>query len=107
MNVKLNRRARIERKTVTPNATFGSASTAWSLVAVVWAEVLDELPSRSESIKSGLHLSKKQARLRIRYRGGLDSSMRVIVDGRIYEIISDFAEIKNREYLECMLETAL
>ena len=106
MNIKTDRRIRIELKSVGVDPRLGSSVATWSLWAVVWAEIQDELPSRSETIKTGLALSTKRARVRIRHRRDLDSSMRVIFDGRIYQIISELAEINHRNHIEFMIETA-
>lgn len=104
MNVDLNRRCRIECKSVTNDPQYGTEQITWVLFSVLWCNVQDVMPSRSEAIKSGLAVGNKQARLRIRYRTGLDSSMRVVLDGVIYQIISDFAEINDRQHLEAMIE---
>lgn len=104
MNVNLNRRCIIEHKTTTHDNAYGNEQTMWVKKAIVSCEVQDMLPSRSEALKSGVSIGAKQSRLRMRYRKDLDSSMRVVIDGVIYQIISDFAELANRQYLECVIE---
>lgn len=104
MNVDLNRRCRIEYPVKGKDQVHGSATTTWTLKAVLWCNIQDVLPSRSEAIKNGLAVGAKQSRLRIRYRKDLDSSMRVVLDGVIYQIISDFAELGKKEYAEAMIE---
>lgn len=104
MIVDLNRRCRIEYPVKSKDPVHGSVSTTWTLKDVVWCNTQDVLPSRSEAIKNGLAIGSKQARLRIRYRRDVDSSMRIIIDGIIYQIISDFAELGKKEYCEAMIE---
>ena len=104
MNVNLNRRCIIEQRTATHDNAYGNEHTTWEKKAIVSCEVQDMLPSRSEALKSGVSIGAKQSRLRIRYRKDLNSSMRVIIDGVIYQIISDFAELANRQYSECVIE---
>ena len=104
MNVALDRRCRIEYPVKSKDAVYGSATTTWALKAVVWCNIQDVLPSRSESIKSGVAVGAKQSRLLIRYRKDLDSSMRVIIDGAVYQIISVFAEVGKKAYSEAMIE---
>lgn len=104
MNVRLDRRCRIEQKTVTQDATYGSPVESWSLLAVVWCEIQDVLPSRAESTESQLNISKNPARWRARYRTDIDSSMRIVIDGAIYQIISGPASIDRKKYIECMIE---
>src|SRR5688500_11508284 len=104
MNVDLNRRCRIEYPVKTKDPVHGSVVTTWALNGVVWCNIQDVLPSRSEAIKNGLAVGAKQARLRIRYRTDLNSGMRVIIDGVIYQIISDFAEVGKKQFCEAMIE---
>lgn len=112
----LNRRVRIERPV--PDGSFdGAGSGSWQLVAEVWANVQDMLPSRAERLAEGINVASRSARVRIRYRGGLDASMRILVgrnlmsDGvsawhtdRIAQIITVPAEIGCRDGLEFMVE---
>lgn len=104
MNVQLNRRCRIEHPVNTKDPVYGSVTTTWTLKAVLWCNIQDVLPSRSEKIKNGIAIGAKQSRLRIRYRTDLDSAMRVIIDGDTYQIISDFAEFGNKEFSESLIE---
>ncbi len=104
MNVNLNKRCRVEYPVTAKDPIYGSTVTTWQLKAVLWCSIQDVLPSRSEKIKNGLAIGAKQARLRIRYRKDLDSSMRIVIDGITYQIISDFAELGNKEYSEAMIE---
>lgn len=104
MNVDLNKRCRIEYKSVKNDPKYGTEQVTWQLLAVVWCNVQDVLPSRAEAIKNGLAVGNKQARLRMRFRKDVDSSMRALIDGVVYQFISDFAELGQREYLEAMIE---
>lgn len=104
MNVDLNKRCRIEYKSVKNDPKYGTEQITWNLLAVVWCNVQDVLPSRSEAIKNGLAVGAKQSRLRMRFRKDVDSSMRILIDGVVYQFISDFAEMGQREYLEAMIE---
>lgn len=104
MNVVLDRRCRIEYPVKTKDPVHGSVVTSWALKSVVWCSIQDVLPSRSEAVKNGVAIGAKQSRLRVRYRTDLDSSMRVILDGNIYQIISDFSEFGKKQYSEAMIE---
>lgn len=104
MNVRLDKRCRIEYKSVTNDSTYGTEVIAWALLAVVWCEIQDVLPSRSESIEAEINISKNPARWRARHRTDIDSSMRIVIDGTIYQIVSGPASIDNKKYIECMLE---
>lgn len=104
MNVRLNKRCRIEYKSVTPDSTYGTETITWGLLAVVWCEIQDVLPSRAESQERNIDLSKSPARWRARHRTDIDSSMRIVIDGTVYQIISGPASIDDKKYIECMIE---
>ena len=104
MNVVLNSRCKIEKKQVTIDEIYGTEVINWGQVGVFWCEIQDVLPSKSESIQSSVNIGKKQSRLRIRYTKNLDSSMRVLIGSDIYQFVSDFAELSDRQYLEVLIE---
>lgn len=104
MNVNLDRRIRIESVAYTADATYGTQVKTWSLVATVYAELQAVQPSRSEAVRQGLQLARNQVRCRIRWRAGIDSSMRVVWSGTNYNIVGGPAEIGRQEYLEMVLE---
>jgi head-tail adaptor len=106
---KLDRRITIERKVVTQDPTYGTELIAWTTVADrVPAEIQDALPSRAESVVLGAGVARSQTRCRLRWRGDIDSSMRVTVHGDtdvIYQIVGGPAEIGGRkDGLELVLE---
>lgn len=104
MNVVLNSRCKIEKKQVTIDEIYGTEVINWGQVGVFWCEIQDVLPSKSESVQSSVNIGKKQSRLRIRYTKNLDSSMRVVIGSDIYQFVSDFAELSDRQYLEVLIE---
>jgi head-tail adaptor len=113
----LDRRVRFERP-VAAVGFNGAGSGTWALVCEVWANVQDMLPSRGERIADGVNVSNRPARVRVRYRDGLTSTMRIVVgrnvkdaDGhpqwqadRILQIVSGPAELGRRETMEFMAE---
>lgn len=99
----LNRRVRIERPEA--DTSFdGAGSGAWPLVAEVWAEVQDALPSRGESQSGGINLATRPARVRMRYRSDVTPAMRLVMGTRVMQIVSGPAEIGFREGIELMVE---
>ena len=115
---RTDRQITIERKQVTQDSVFGSEIVTWvPLVALAgsptiaekfWAEIQDFLPSRSEAIQNGLQLARNQTRCRFRWRGDIDSSMRVTVHGdtdTVYQIVGGPAEVDGRKsQIEIVLE---
>jgi SPP1 family predicted phage head-tail adaptor len=104
MNVNLDRRISIDARTVTQDTTNGSEVVTWVLLATVYAEVRDALPSRSESVQQGLVQRRNQVRIRIRYRGDFDSTARVRYGSRTLQIVGGPSEIGRREYEEIVCE---
>jgi SPP1 family predicted phage head-tail adaptor len=100
---RLNRRIRIERP-IPDTSLDGAGAGTWQLVAEVWAEVQDMLPSRGERLAGGINLSARPARVRIRYRTGITPEMRFVLNGRVMQIVAGPAELGRREALEFMVE---
>lgn len=104
---QLDQRIRFESLVIEQDPALGPQPGAWTEVATVWAEVRDVLPSKAESQVQGIRLGSKPVRVRVRYRVGLTSDMRIVqVDrsGRLLKITSGPAEIGRREAIELMAE---
>lgn len=104
MDVNLDRRLTIKRESTSRDPIYGSPEVTWVPLATVWAEVVDEQPSRSETIRSGLVQAPKRSRVRIRYRTDVDASMRLYYGASIMQIVGGPAEIGRKEYLELYVE---
>lgn len=103
----LNLRCRIERKSIVQDTDYGTEQIIWVLLAVVWCNVQDVLPSRSEAVKQGLAMATNQTRVRMRYRTDVDSSMRLVISRPVqttYQIVAGPAVIGNKELIEFMVE---
>ena len=110
MNIgPLDRRVTIEYPVAAQDAEFGTPVITWTLLAVVWAEVQDVMPSRSEAVKQGLVTARNQTRIRYRHRKDVTSAMRMTVAGspdRVLQIIAGPAAIGARNsYSEVMCES--
>jgi SPP1 family predicted phage head-tail adaptor len=109
MNIgPLDRRICIEKKVVTRDPDYNTEVITWAVLATVWANVQDEMPSRSETTKEDLIVASRRARIRFRYRSDVTSAMRVTIRGaidRVLQIIGGPAEIGERHtYTEIMCE---
>ena len=103
----LNTRVRIEQKSITQDAVYGTELVTWTTVATVWAAVQDELPSKSEAVKQGLAVASQRARIRMRYRTGIDSSMRIVIiraTESTWQIVGGPAILGNKDGLELVVE---
>lgn len=104
---QLNRRITIQSLQEIDDPDYGPQPADWADVATVWAEVQDVLPSKSESVKEGLAVAYNRTRIRIRYREGVTSSMRIVEKGgmkRTLQIVGGPAVIGNREGIEVLCE---
>lgn len=108
MNIgALNTRCRVEQKSVTIDPDYGTEVVAWVLLSVVWCNLQDELPSRSEAVKNGLAVATQRTRVRMRFRGDLDSSMRLVIlrpTAQTYQIVAGPAELGNKDGIEMFCE---
>jgi head-tail adaptor len=104
---QLDRRITIEGKSGAKDPEYGTDIDEYVPVfSRVPAQVLDELPSKAETVSNGVHVNTSKARVRIRYMEGITPEMRVIVHGktdRAMHIVSGPAEIGRREWLEMMV----
>ena len=97
---KLNTRLNIERRTSSQDE-LGQPVETWSLVAAVWGSVRHL--SGVAAIKSGADGSTVKASFRIRYMAGIDSGMRVTVDGKHYNIVAILPN-KAERYIDLVAE---
>lgn len=109
MNIgTLNARCRIEYPEHSQDLTYGGDVITWKLLDVVWCNYQDELPSKSNVVKSGLALGTNPMRIRMRYRSDIDSSMRVTInrpDATYYRIVGGPAELGDKDGIEIMVES--
>lgn len=102
----LNRRVRFEQMVSETDATYGPQPGEWVPVITLWANVQDVLPSRSENA-TAIRIAARPARIRVRFREGLTSDMRIVLEGsteRVLKIVSGPAELGFRQGLEFMAQ---
>jgi len=96
---RLNRRIRIESKSVVRDA-YGGETITWTLVAEVWAAVLPIRGREYVAIRqAGAELT---TRFLIRYRSGVTPAMRIVYDGANYDIVDVINPQDGNEHLEIM-----
>lgn len=95
---RLRHRVTIQRQTQTQNPLTGELTVTWTNVATVWAAV--EPISAREFVVSQEPNARVTARATIRYRDGIDASMRLVHRGRNYNIHGVLEDLDSgREYL--------
>jgi len=108
MNIgSLDTRCRIEQKSVSTDATYGTEVVTWVVLETVWCQIQDELPSKTEFTANDLSMNVTRSRVRMRFRRDIDSSMRLVImrpTAVVYRIVSGVAEIGKKEGIEVMVE---
>lgn len=99
-----NRRIVIERRVETQDPTYGTITATWETLATVRAEIRDMIPSRGERIAEGISIARRPCRVRMLYRGDVDSTMRLKHGDRVLKIVSQPAELGFREGVEIVAE---
>lgn len=98
---KLDRRITIQEPVISQDDYGEPVVTGWADVATVWAQVVPV--SGREYFDATAVRAEKTTRFRIRWRSGLTEAMRIVYDGRNYDIRS-IVELGRREGLEIRAE---
>lgn len=109
---QLDRRITIEKLPVYVDPVYGPQpappGTPWDVVAArVPAQVVDALPSRSETVDGAVQVTNRPARVRIRYLRGITPDMRIVLHDEVdvvLQIVGGPAEIGRREWTEFTVE---
>lgn len=84
---RLNERVRIEQPVHVPDE-LGGAQLSWSELATVWAEILPLSGTAREAAHSAQMQASAGYRVRMRLRGDLRASMRLVWNARVLLIHS-------------------
>jgi SPP1 family predicted phage head-tail adaptor len=94
----MDRRVTLQERSATREQD-GSENVTWSTVAEVWAQIV---PLRGqERYGAGAEQPERDARIRIRWRAGISSGMRVLHDDRVWDIKA-VLEVGRREGLDLL-----
>lgn len=95
---KLRHKVTIQRLGLTQDTESGEMLSGWADVATVWASV--EPLSARDFIAAQADQSEVVARIVIRYRPGVDATMRVLYRDKVYNIQGVLGDAKSGlEYL--------
>jgi SPP1 family predicted phage head-tail adaptor len=90
----LDRRIRIEQCTYTTDSV-GQRIAVWSTLITVWAKIVYE--SGNEKYEANQKVAERIVKFIVRYRT-LNETMRVVYDGRVYDILA-IEDISRDRYL--------
>lgn len=103
---KLDRRITFQEKIIGTNASNEDEETGWQNIATnptVWASKDERLGS--ESYRADKLVDYHTIHFICRYRADITAVMRVVCEGRAYNIVSPPAEISRRRYLNIECES--
>lgn len=104
---QLDRYIRLEQKSVTQDANYGSEVVTWTKYKECWASIQDITTRMQESTNNDLRLMKHPCKIIVRYDAGIDSNMRIVVlddNNKILQIVTKPSEIGRREAMEFTAE---
>ncbi len=90
----------------TQDPNTGEQTAEWETVANIWAQIVPM--SGREFIAASAEQSEVQGRIVIRYREGVDSTMRIVYRGRYYNIKAVLPDAESgKEHLSLMVGEGL
>lgn len=98
-------RIEIQRSTWSQDPVTGEMTYSWETEAIVWAAV-EPLQGREFFAAASIQ-SETTTRIRMRYRPGIDTAMRILFDGSIYNITSIIEPQKRRRELQLMCQSGV
>lgn len=95
-----------ERRGAGQDPVYGTWSGDWEPQSQAWAEVMDVLPSRTESLDDSIVIQRRPSRIRVDYFDGISvtADMRIDIDGRKLRIVAGPAMKGHRKEWEMMAE---
>ncbi|QIM48986.1 phage head closure protein [Pusillimonas sp. DMV24BSW_D] len=97
----LDRLIKVQRQSATED-DWGVPVSGWVEVATVWASV--KHASGLETVKSGVNVSVVKASIRIRRRTDVTAGMRVLCEGKVYDIRAVLEDVSDRVYTDLVCE---
>ncbi len=82
----------------------GGYSTSWQVLAAVWGWVRHVGSISSDSYGNNASVGGQRFRLVIRYRSDVTADMRILIDGKIYRILSVVDPDHGQHTLELIIE---
>lgn len=99
---KLNRRVIVQRREVLQDPGGQPIVGGWTDYGRVWANI--RALSGLGAIRADAQTSITRVSIRIRYRAGITSAMRIIYADCVYEIIAVLPDEARREYMDLVCE---
>jgi len=99
---KLRHKVALQQRIETQDGTSGDMLVSWQTIAELWAEIVPM--SAREFLAAQAEQSEVRGRIMIRYREGVDPTMRVVYRGEYYVIHGVMRDAESgREHLTLMV----
>lgn len=95
---QLDRRIEIQSPTSTRTAT-GGVDVTWTALYRCFAAVSYPLTGNQEDVEGDQSVATTRVTFTIRYRDGMDETMRILYSGEYYDLMPPFAEVGRKQYL--------
>lgn len=82
----------------------GQAVGDWTSLSPVWADI--RWPSGAEAVRNGLTTATLQASIMVRTRADIDETMRVLHNGKLYNIQAILPNHRDRRFMFLVCEAA-
>lgn len=98
----LRHKVQLQQPVVAQDQNTGEMETTWQTIATPWAEIVPM--SAREFVAAAAEQSEVRGRIVIRYRDGVDATMRVVHRGKWYAIHGVLEDkVSGLEYLTLMV----
>jgi SPP1 family predicted phage head-tail adaptor len=98
---RLKNRVVIQQQSTTQDS-IGQPVNTWTTYATVWANIIHQ--KGAEAIKADQVMSTLRASIRVRYKAGITTAMRVSYASKIYQIISIIPDAESKDYMDLVCE---
>lgn len=98
---RLKNRIVIQQQSATQDEV-GQPVNTWTTYITVWGNILHQ--KGIEAIKADHVISTLRASIRVRYKAGITTSMRVSYASKIYQILSIVPDAENKDYMDLVCE---
>lgn len=107
---RLRHRLVLQQEVLTPDES-GGFTRSWQDVAALWAEIVPlggsdsrNIGATKETFAAGQMQAQVSHRILLRYREAVTPAMRLLFDGRMFNIRSVISPAEGREHLELLVQ---
>ncbi len=101
---KLNKRVTLQRlQQQDPGpGEYEQSAPGWIDVAALWADI--RFQNGLETVKGGAETSIARASVRVRYRDGITSGMRIVHGSTVYNIKAVLPDVSRKQHVDLVCE---